>query len=75
MLGDEHSQLYDVFVSFFANGYGGSHLRDYMMGVSPGLFASNTVAKGWVAAFCAVYYAPGNAVFKVSAGDTADIHT
>ena len=44
VIGDEGSHLYHLLVSFFAHGYGGSHLRDWMMGVSPGLFASKTVA-------------------------------
>jgi len=59
------SKLYHLTVSYFAQGYGGSTFRDYLMGVSPGLFTSGTVARGWVAAFVAVYMAPGDTVYKV----------
>lgn len=57
------SLLYHLVSSFFANGYGGSHARDWAMGVSPGLFASNTVAPGWIAAFAAVYFSPADLVY------------
>ena len=64
----QSSLLYHLISSFFANGYGGSHMRDYAMGVPPGLFTHHSVAKGWLAAFVAVHFTPGDLIYAKVTG-------
>jgi hypothetical protein len=60
------ASLYSFVCAFFCAGFGGTHFRDWAMGLTPSSFTNPDLPKAWLLAFGLVYYAPFDLVFKLA---------
>lgn len=61
-----HGTVYNLVAAFFCVGFGGTHLRDWLMGQSPSIFKNKELVKTVLLAFGLVYYLPTDAFFQLA---------